>query len=89
MPSGSIKINGDHVAGAGDGSAGEHGVLNIQPGGSQPGVLGIVFCRADTDERYEDGLMGKNTMTHQRPQACKRVHRERKDHVLLNEHRRH
>ena len=32
-------------------------------------VLGIVFCRADTDERYEDGLMGKNTMTHQRPQS--------------------
>jgi len=68
MPSGSIKINGDPVAGAGDGSAGGHGVMNIQPGGSQPGGSRHRVCRADTDERYEDGLMGKNTMTHQRPQ---------------------
>jgi hypothetical protein len=34
--------------------------------------------------------MGKNKMTHRTSahKACKRVHRERKDHVLLNERRR-
>lgn len=70
MPSGSIKINGDHVAGAGDRSAGEHGYWIFSLAVLSLAVLGIVFCRADTDERYEDGLMGKNTMTHQRPQSA-------------------